>query len=222
MQHTTNYNLNVVETTDKVLTSITALGSNATSIDTILAGKQGNLTAGSNITINNGTISATDTTYSNATTTTAGLMSATDKVKLNNLFKELGSSVRVWELDAGAYIIPQNSTLYYSGASDTSKSLTITANSIIFITSYGSTYKYFYCFCSTTNGARYLTTGSTTSTDGTYKSYNLSDNYENSTNKVTSLSSGSTDTQYPSAKCVYDLIGDVETILQTLNSGTGV
>lgn len=36
---------------------------------------------------------------------------------------------------------------------------------------------------------------------------------ENTTNKVTSISSLSTDTQYPSAKCVYDLIGDIETLL---------
>lgn len=36
---------------------------------------------------------------------------------------------------------------------------------------------------------------------------------ENTSNKVTSLSAQSTDTQYPSAKCVYDMIGDVETLL---------
>ena len=35
---------------------------------------------------------------------------------------------------------------------------------------------------------------------------------EITTNKVTSLSSNSTDTQYPSAKCVYDIIGDVESL----------
>ena len=45
---------------------------------------------------------------------------------------------------------------------------------------------------------------------------------ENTTNKVTSLSSSSTDTQYPSAKCVYDIIGDIESALQTLNTGGGV
>lgn len=45
---------------------------------------------------------------------------------------------------------------------------------------------------------------------------------ESTTNKVTSLSSASTDTQYPSAKCVYDLVGDVETLLIALNSGQGV
>ena len=47
-------------------------------------------------------------------------------------------------------------------------------------------------------------------------------NKENTSNKVTSLSSSSTDNQYPSAKCVYDLIGDVETLLTALNSGSGV
>lgn len=45
---------------------------------------------------------------------------------------------------------------------------------------------------------------------------------ENALNKVTSLSSSSTDTQYPSAKCVYDLIGDIETALETLDVGGGV
>lgn len=39
---------------------------------------------------------------------------------------------------------------------------------------------------------------------------------ENTSNKVTSLSSASTDTQYPSAKAVYDLIGDIETLLASI------
>jgi hypothetical protein len=39
---------------------------------------------------------------------------------------------------------------------------------------------------------------------------------ENTSNKVTSLSPSSTDTQYPSAKCVYDLVGDIETILASI------
>lgn len=42
------------------------------------------------------------------------------------------------------------------------------------------------------------------------------DGKEDKSNKVTSISSASTDTQYPSAKCVYDLIGDVETLLSTI------
>lgn len=40
--------------------------------------------------------------------------------------------------------------------------------------------------------------------------------FEVMSNKVTSLSSSSTDTQYPSAKCVYDLVGDIETLLTAL------
>lgn len=39
---------------------------------------------------------------------------------------------------------------------------------------------------------------------------------ENTSNKVTSLSASSTDTQYPSAKCVWDLVGDIETILASI------
>lgn len=44
---------------------------------------------------------------------------------------------------------------------------------------------------------------------------------ETSNNKVTSISSASTDTQYPSAKCVYDIVGNIETILTTLDIGSG-
>lgn len=49
MQHTTNYNLNVIEQSDKILDSVDALGQNATSIDTILAGKQDNITIATSI-----------------------------------------------------------------------------------------------------------------------------------------------------------------------------
>ena len=39
---------------------------------------------------------------------------------------------------------------------------------------------------------------------------------QTTTNLVTSISSSSTDEQYPSAKCVYDLIGDIETLINAL------
>ena len=42
---------------------------------------------------------------------------------------------------------------------------------------------------------------------------------ESASNKVTSLSDQSTDIQYPSAKCVYDLVGDVESVLAAINGG---
>lgn len=46
--------------------------------------------------------------------------------------------------------------------------------------------------------------------------------YQLISNLVTSIDSNSTDTEYPSAKCVYGLIGNIETALQTLNTGGGV
>lgn len=39
---------------------------------------------------------------------------------------------------------------------------------------------------------------------------------EATSNKVTSLTSSSTDSQYPSAKCMYDLLGDVESLINAL------
>lgn len=39
---------------------------------------------------------------------------------------------------------------------------------------------------------------------------------EDKSNKVTSLSSASTDTQYPSAKCVYDIVGNIVSLMEEL------
>lgn len=39
---------------------------------------------------------------------------------------------------------------------------------------------------------------------------------QTTSNLVTSISSSSTDTQYPSAKCVYDIVGDIESLLSTI------
>ena len=39
---------------------------------------------------------------------------------------------------------------------------------------------------------------------------------QDKSNLVTSISASSTDTQYPSAKCVYDIVGDIESLLSTI------
>lgn len=44
---------------------------------------------------------------------------------------------------------------------------------------------------------------------------------ETTTNKVTSIDNTSTDTQYPSAKAVYTIVGDIESILEELDIGGG-
>lgn len=72
------------------------------------SGKQDALTAGANITISGNTISATDTTYDDATTSVSGLMSSTDKTKLDGI--ATGAEVNVqanWnetDTDSDAYI----------------------------------------------------------------------------------------------------------------------
>ena len=40
--------------------------------------------------------------------------------------------------------------------------------------------------------------------------------YQLNSNLVTTMDSSSTDAQYPSAKCVYDIIGDVESLLSNI------
>ena len=57
---------------------------------------------------------------------------------------------------------------------------------------------------------------------GTLENVFTGKNIETANNKTTSLSDASTDTQYPSAKCVYDLVGNVETLLTNLDTGNGV
>lgn len=56
------------------------------------------------------------------------------------------------------------------------------------------------------------TTSALTNDSGFITNSALSE-YQVTSNLVTSVSSSSTDTQYPSAKCVYDIVGDIETLL---------
>lgn len=55
--------------------------------------------------------------------------------------------------------------------------------------------------------------------DGNSQTVSLA-SFENVSNKVTSISSQSTDTQYPSAKCVYDVVGNINTVLETIVNGS--
>ena len=59
------------------------------------------------------------------------------------------------------------------------------------------------------NDEFYIKTSSATPVGAQFK-------IENAKNKVTSLSSSSTNDEYASAKCVYDMIGDVESVLASL------
>lgn len=56
----------------------------------------------------------------------------------------------------------------------------------------------------------------TTEADAKYLTTASIEGKQDTSNLVTSLSAESTDTQYPSAKCVYDLLGDIETLLSQI------
>ena len=89
---------------------------------------------------------------------------------------------------------------------------------IVFDNTQGKIYVGGDCFSSNVKDAAYNSANSTltiTKMDNSTITVNLN-NYEITNNKVTSLSSQSTDTEYPSAKCVYDLIGPIDTALNTI------
>ena len=73
-----------------------------------------------------------------------------------------------------------------------------------------------------TNDSGFITNSALTNYYTKTETDNLLNAKENITNKVTSISSSSTDSQYPSAKCVYDLVGDIQTLLDTLDVGSGI
>ena len=50
---------------------------------------------------------------------------------------------------------------------------------------------------------------------------NIANTYVSKSSKVTSITSSATDEQYPSAKAVYDMIGDVDTAIAALNAMIG-
>lgn len=65
-----------------------------------IAGKQDKLTAGANVTIDGAIISATDTTYGEATATASGLMSAADKAALDGI-----ANVKDWVVSRGENLV---------------------------------------------------------------------------------------------------------------------
>ena len=71
----------------KAETAAKAATDAATANAKAIAGKQDKLTAGANVTISGSTISAKDTTYTEATTSKAGLMSAADKGRLDKAIR---------------------------------------------------------------------------------------------------------------------------------------
>lgn len=75
----------LMSATDKTKLDGIATGANKYSLPTASSSTLGGIKVGTNLSISNGVLSATNTTYSVATTTTNGLMSSSDKAKLDGI-----------------------------------------------------------------------------------------------------------------------------------------
>ena len=75
----------LMSSTDKTKLDGIATGANNYSLPTASSSTLGGVKVGTNLSISNGVLSATDTKYDAATTSAAGLMSANDKTKLNGI-----------------------------------------------------------------------------------------------------------------------------------------
>lgn len=72
----------------------------------------------------------------------------------------------------------------------------------------------------TSGSSAALTSGGAYTALQSYATTSAIANMQTTTNLVTSVSSASTDSQYPSAKLLYDTVGNIETLLHNINSGS--
>ena len=121
-------------------------------------------------------------------------------------------------------VVSEGLTFYSNQIANTTSSFSVSYNNGLFINSGGTsaggyfhnpgTYTLYYLMASDIGGGG---GGSYQSLSAELSAITTSiSGKEASSNKVTSLSNASTDTQYPSAKCVYDIVGDIETLLTAL------
>lgn len=96
------------------------VASQAYELPTASAAVKGGIKVGTNLSINEGVLSATDTTYSDATTSASGLMSASDKTKLDGV-----------ESNANNYSLPTASTSQLGGVKVDGSTVTIDGNGVI-------------------------------------------------------------------------------------------
>lgn len=128
----------LMSATDKSKLDGIATGANKYSLPTASSSTLGGVKVGTNLSISNGVLSATDTTYDTATTSAAGLMSATDKSKLDGMTattttpKAAGTAVVGSETKyaRGDHVHPAQTTITGNAGSATkvNNSLTLTKN----------------------------------------------------------------------------------------------
>lgn len=128
----------LMSATDKSKLDGIATGANKYSLPTASSSTLGGVKVGTNLSISNGVLSATDTTYDTATTSAAGLMSAADKSKLDGMTattttpKAAGTAAVGSETKyaRGDHVHPAQTTITGNAGSATkvNNSLTLTKN----------------------------------------------------------------------------------------------
>ena len=215
--------------------SVSAIASNTSAI----AGKQDTLVQGSNITISGNTISATNTTYTNGTgLNLSGTTFSVDFTEVATATQggkadtALQPNDNITQLNNNAgYQANVIETIKVNGTAQTvtSKSVNISVPSAVTettVSSWGFTKNVGTVTSvnnvSPVNGNVSITIPtvptnvSAFTNDSGYITNSAITNMQTTTNLVTTISTASTDTTYPSAKCMYDLIGDVETLINAL------
>lgn len=128
----------LMSATDKSKLDGIATGANKYSLPTASSSTLGGVKVGTNLSISNGVLSATDTKYDTATTSAAGLMSAADKSKLDGMTattttpKAAGTAAAGSETKyaRGDHVHPAQTTITGNAGSATkvNNSLTLTKN----------------------------------------------------------------------------------------------
>ena len=198
MQKTTNYELNVIEQSDKILESVTALGDNATMLDTILNDK---VTASLVTAINS---SSTDGEVPSAKCVYDAIQSGGGGVV------PVVNDIRIWTTSDGIYELPTGCTIYYDGASGVVGTST-ESPAFLFINTYDALTKYWWAV---PFGSRIIY-GNTTETSGNYQTFYFASDYEHTSNKTSAINSSSTIYTYPNTQAVYYYGQNIQSTLQT-------
>lgn len=177
----------------------------------------------------------TDLPSINGETVTGALTSADLHL---DYIKDINSSTNIWELDTGLYKVSSGTTLYY-GTDGTSFDEYTTNNeySYLYVGKYNSSHYNFMIFDKEASLVGYkpaiyqgwLEIIDSSTVNGDMIQMLSPDNpFEYTTNRVLVINSttGTQTNTYPNTKAVYDFVtqevGNIETILNTLNVGSGV
>ena len=121
----------LMSSTDKTKLDGIATGANKYSLPTASSSTLGGVKVGTNLSISSGVLSATDTTYSAATQSAAGLMSASDKTKLDGIATGANKITVDTALSSSSTNPVQNKVINAALANKANTSTTVSTSNIV-------------------------------------------------------------------------------------------